>query len=366
MNRSLQLDSLRGLLLILMTIDHLLLWPFNFWQTFYRYSYGPLGFFTAAECFFFISGILAGNLLKNKPDYISKSLPKRLFKLYFANMLGLSILTMSAFLFPDYFYQWGNGFLDDYFLYNPIKVTILAAFFIYLPSFFNILPLYFYFFASLALLNKIVKNSKYIIFTLFCSIILWILGQFALQNKIENYLKPFFPIVDLGWFDIFSWQILFVLAFILGYHQKNIRPFLLYPHKIIIFLVTIFCISCFFIKHKLFLDLDILWLTDIQTLGIIRLLNFLAAAYLIYLILNKYIIFNIKIFANLGNNSLSVFVYHSCLVYYLGAFTNQIKELNLLSKIIIFIMAILSLYLVLAIKKLAKNLPVLNTKAILD
>ena len=365
MNRFTQIDSLRGLLLILMTIDHLLLWPFNSWNTFYHYIYGPFGFFTAAECFFFISGILAGNLVKNKPNYIQTSLKSRLLKLYLANIIGLSVLALSAFLFPQYFTQWGDGFLNDYLLTNPLKAIFFAAIFIYLPAFFNILPLYFYFFASIPLLSKSIKSIKNIIITILCSFLLWIVGQFALQDRIQEYVRYFFPQADIGWFDIFSWQILFVLSFIAGYYQEHIKLILLSSNNIILFFISIFCIFCFLVKHELIkLNINIFYLTDIKTLGPIRLLNFLCAAYIISLIFNKFSFFNINLLAKLGNNSLSIFTYHSCLVYYLGAFTKQIQSLNLVKKIIIFICAVLSLYLVLVIKKLAKISPVYIKKVI--
>jgi len=45
LSRLVQIDALGGLLLIMMTADHLLLWPFNFWPTIYAHAYGPLGFF---------------------------------------------------------------------------------------------------------------------------------------------------------------------------------------------------------------------------------------------------------------------------------------------------------------------------------
>ena len=109
LSRLIQIDALRGILLIMMTMDHLLLWPFNFWPTFYAHAYGPLGFFSAAEGFFFISGLLAGLLLATKPNVILGNLSLRLWKIYIGNFLCLSIFTLSIFLVLSFFVQWGQS-----------------------------------------------------------------------------------------------------------------------------------------------------------------------------------------------------------------------------------------------------------------
>ena len=59
MKRIAALDSIRGLLLLLMTINHLI-WISGGYSLIQTVTLQPLGQFGAAECFVFISGLLAG------------------------------------------------------------------------------------------------------------------------------------------------------------------------------------------------------------------------------------------------------------------------------------------------------------------
>ncbi|PSV14038.1 DUF1624 domain-containing protein [Photobacterium kishitanii] len=59
MKRIAALDSIRGLLLLLMTINHLI-WVSGGYSIIQNVTLQPLGQFGAAECFVFISGLLAG------------------------------------------------------------------------------------------------------------------------------------------------------------------------------------------------------------------------------------------------------------------------------------------------------------------
>ena len=271
----------------------------------------------------------------------------RLWKLYIGNFLCLSIFTLSIFLVPNFFVQWSESEWYRPLLEHPLELTLLAGLFLYLPPFFNILPVYFVFFLSLPLIYFMLKTKK-VIWLLLGSSIIWFLGQFSLLEQIESLVKKFIPLAYLGWFDIFSWQILFVIAVICGYYfgLGKITKFIKSPNKGLIFLNLVFCIVCFFARHGLCLA-DINWKNwvDVQTLGFLRLINFLSATYLITLLLNKTKILQLPAIALLGSFSLRVFLYHSCLVYFLAAFKNQIDGLSNPLKITVFCLSLLSLYL---------------------
>jgi hypothetical protein len=216
-SRFMQIDALRGLLLIMMTVDHLLIWPFDFWSAIYEHSYGPFGFFSAAEAFYFISGLLAGMLLANKPQVILGNLQARLGKLYLANLACIAMMALSGFLAPAFFAQWGNvSWIQDIY-YHPFQIVLLASLFLYLPSFFDILPVYCCFFLLLPLILRLIRADKMGLL-LFFSLSLYGLGQLALLQKISLVLGHVLPRVSLGWFDIFSWQLLFVSAVVAGYY----------------------------------------------------------------------------------------------------------------------------------------------------
>jgi hypothetical protein len=92
MKRIFQIDALRGLMLVSMGVNHMLRQPaFASVSYLQEYTYEPLGFFSAAEGFFFLSGLIAG-IVYGKPilngDFrTSKSRAlKRAREIYVVNM----------------------------------------------------------------------------------------------------------------------------------------------------------------------------------------------------------------------------------------------------------------------------------------
>src|SRR3979409_1075784 len=61
MKRFIEFDVLRGVLLLMMIVDHS---P----SSLRRFTDQPLGFFTTAECFVFVSAFLAGMLFRKRAE----------------------------------------------------------------------------------------------------------------------------------------------------------------------------------------------------------------------------------------------------------------------------------------------------------
>src|SRR6201987_6071688 len=61
MKRFIEFDVLRGVLLLMMSVDHS---P----SSLRRFTDQPLGFFTTAECFVFVSAFLAGMLFRKRAE----------------------------------------------------------------------------------------------------------------------------------------------------------------------------------------------------------------------------------------------------------------------------------------------------------
>lgn len=343
-SRLVGIDTLRGLLLIMMTVDHLLAWPFASWPKFFAHSYGPLGFFSAAEAFFFISGLIAGLLLLAKPELILGSLKTRLAKLYGANLLGLMCIALGIYFLPNFFAQWGESPWIKNFFAHPLEALFLSALFLYLPSFFDILPVYFIFFLSLPFIYGLFQKAQGPKL-LTCSLVIWGFGQYAPWQRISAFLSDYIPLTQLGWFDIFSWQLLFLLGVMSGYFSQKLKSILETIPTYVTVVATAFCLICFACRHYFLLEDPRFapWI-DVRTLGPLRLANFLVAAYCISSIVRKATLFNVPSIAFLGRWSLPVFLYHSCLVYFLGAFTTEITALPLALKALVFSMAIASLW----------------------
>src|SRR4051794_21849559 len=95
--RDIRLDALRGLLLVVMTMDH-------FPSSFFELTYESLGYITAAEGFVFLAGLVAGQVYCRYSSYENRqSLLKRALKragiIYTFNVLTFISLLLLAVLF---------------------------------------------------------------------------------------------------------------------------------------------------------------------------------------------------------------------------------------------------------------------------
>ena len=108
MKRFVELDVLRGVLLLMMVVNHS---P----SSLRRFTDQPLGFFTTAECFVFVSAFLAGMVFRKRAQKLgfaaarSSSIQRagriyraHLVTLFFAFVLG-SFFSMNG----SAFYIWG-------------------------------------------------------------------------------------------------------------------------------------------------------------------------------------------------------------------------------------------------------------------
>ena len=103
MNRINALDGIRGILLVVMTINHLI-WVSGGQTMLQLFTLEPFGQFGAAEGFILISGLLAG-LVYSQPKYSYKQLKEkaflRAFEIYKYHIVSLVALffVMVTFLF---------------------------------------------------------------------------------------------------------------------------------------------------------------------------------------------------------------------------------------------------------------------------
>lgn len=343
LKRSLTIDSLRGLCLLMMMFDHLLLTPFNSWQTLYQHSYGPLGFFSAAEMFFFIAGLVIGFILVGKPHLV---LTARIKKIYLANLLAILFFGLLLKLFPYFFSAWNEagkfaGFIDSWW-----ETLFLSGVLLHLPYFFDVLPLYCLFFFFVPVIARLLQQQK-LARLLSVSLLSWLFGQLSPASRFEAFIDPFFTHQKLPWFDPFSWQLLFVIGIVVGYaYQSNTYSRFFKPSRMALWFVGLFLATCFILRH-IYTD-ELFFLTpfiDVKTLGPLRIVNFFAAAYFCFAILKGKKWFEVPSLAYLGRSSLVVFTYHAFLIYFLDVFEMSIKGMPLVSQIAIFLLALLSLWL---------------------
>lgn len=320
MNRYLTLDFFRGVLLIIMTFDHitdrLITWGF--------------GYFSAAEGFVFLSGIVAGIVFSNKQvtlgnKAVRRYLFRRAFKIYQFHLLCLLILFILVQInFSNYNAFW--EITDFQLVDKPFLIFLLSIPFLYLPFQIDILPMYCVFILVSAVFFNLDSMRKRTIF-LILSFVLWLINSFGLSKEIANYLLIYIP-VALGKFEMCAWQFLFFLGVFIGHLQS--RDKLSSINKLPVFILALFVAASALIMKRITLDeiyLGSINLTGIHALGVIRLMNFLSIVYIIYyLSANYYKGLQQRLINILGQNSLHVFVYQTIMIIILIPYSYKYFE----------------------------------------
>ncbi len=205
--RDLRLDLLRGLCLFKMVFDHL-------WHT-PLHKYGLwIGYVSAAEGFFFISGVVVGivhgrRMFDNGLRTTSRSLLTRALNLYLANLalvLGFASLE-SAGLIP------GRGFFR---MWQP-SFHWLGVFELNQPYYLQVLPRYSVFLAFTPLALWCLRNHR----------TAWVaavsLAGYGLNLALGGTLCRHMP-ATFGsfYFPLAPWQLLFFAGLILGFHRQRL------------------------------------------------------------------------------------------------------------------------------------------------
>lgn len=348
MQRDLRIDTLRGLMLVIMLITHIRWFAFPIALAIYQ----PIGFVTAAEGFVFLSGLVAGivytrtRLIKgNSALWIRAFTRARDIYLYhmFVFVALLIISTQSAQISES----WAR-MATPLFFQQKFTALKLGAILLFQPILLDILPMYCVFvIATPFLINQITHRRGH--WVLLLSTAMWLSAQLGLTGKISGLISYYLPI-KMGFFDILAWQLLFVTGLIVGFWQyTRTKPLLSSNYRIILFITSAVIASILFIQ-RLGLKFDFYFipnvkiLTDKFSLAPLRLLNFMVVAYLTSVITTRFKnLFTWRWLSFLGQHSLQVFSFHVLLVYALRTFHDQLVLMNEALKTFIVIALVLSL-----------------------
>ena len=356
MKRSAQLDFFRGLLLIVITIDHAL--TYN--NIIKRFTYEFIGWVSAAEGFVYISGLTAGLVYYHKyvekgEQHVVKAARNRVVTLYKYHVALLSfafLIVISNFYITEYWAQY-YGYLFQ----KPLLSIILSSALLYQPMFMDILPMYTIFVAFIPLLVKCF-NRGLVWRVLAASIAVYAVGALIHPYHIVDALISN-KNIQTGFYNLLCWQLLFVLGAISGYMFYNNRTQKLINNTYILYTCVFIAFTLFVEKNLHFgiADVNIERLTEKLGLGIIRLVNFLVLCFLVIHVasrnkswfVNKYICY-------LGKYSLEVFSFHIILILTfmpLKVYLNNIYTIKLtdnfylypLSSLFILFLLVPALYL---------------------
>ena len=321
-----ELDALRGLLLIGMTLTHL---PTHASY----YSYQPLGFVAAAEGFILVSALLTGRIYgrifeKQGIGSVIRKLGSRATKLYSYHLALLAVaFTVVAAIAVHTQQPALQGLLDFYLVHRAAAVWSSVAL-IYCPPLLDILPMYIAFLLLTPLPLYIGRRWGWRL-ALAPSAMIWLAAQFGLRETIYAHVVRWtglsVPLQNLGAFNLYAWQFLWIFGLWMGAGatERVARRLTSRWMVAISFLVTAaffvmrFHLLPYFSAHPV--DQGPTWLLfDKWHLGVLRMLNF-AALGVLFAAARPYLArwLAVQPLVLLGKSSLEVFCVH--LLFCFGA-----------------------------------------------
>jgi len=218
MERRLELDAARGFMLVWITLTHLPTLASVF-------ANQPFGFVSAAEGFILLSALFSGRIyyrLAQRDGYpaMRARLWMRTLRLY----LYHALLLCFAFVVDVRLAAHGNrpglhNLLDFYFAVGPRHAILDAVFLIYRPPLLDILPMYIFFLLLTPVVLTVASRVGWKPI-LAVSGLVWLGAQFGLRvaayNLLVRSLHVTVPLNEMGSFDLWAWQFLWLIGLYLG------------------------------------------------------------------------------------------------------------------------------------------------------
>jgi hypothetical protein len=275
MKRFSEFDILRGVLLLMMSVDHS---P----SSLRRLTDQPLGFFSTAECFVFVSAFLAGMLFRKRAEKLGfaaacSSSIHRAGRIYRAHLVTLAF----AFVLGSFFLSELPGIRNmlDRYLMDPWAAIAGSLALLFRPPLMDILPMYVLFsFLTPAAFGAAQRWGWKTV--LLVSFSVWIIAQTQVREIFVTACKDL-PFVQLGPFDLLAWQLLWVGGLFIGQRFLEKRALLLPSHllRTLLVLSAIAFLSWRWISITSGPEpMTETWLFDKWHLGPLRLINFALAA----------------------------------------------------------------------------------------
>lgn len=212
-----QIDALRGLMLVLMTLTHL---PTRFSSP----AGQPFGFVSAAEGFVLLSGFMAGMVYTSRErrdgaPVMRDAFYKRVFKIYLCQAALLLFLFSFIALIGVVGQQDAIRNLVSFYLTHPLPALFGGLLLVHNPPLLDILPMYILFMlASPILLVHGLRQGWSAILAV--SVALWLGAQFGLGQVLYEAAVVAtglpVPFQETGAFQILAWQFLWVMGLWMG------------------------------------------------------------------------------------------------------------------------------------------------------
>ncbi len=309
-----ELDALRGLMLVLMTLAHL---PTKAQVV----TNQQLGFVSEAEGFIFLSAFLAGRIfgrIANESGFaaVMKRLWTRALRLYGYHLFLLGIAFTVVATMAIHTKRPGLEGLLDFYLAHPIHAVCSAVLLVYCPPLLDILPMYIIFLLATPVALYVGSRWSWKL-VLVPSGLIWLLAQFGLRTTIYANMVQLtglqIPLNEMGAFDLLAWQFLWASGLWIGAGRPE-SIFKVLTSKLSVITALLVAAAFFLLRHPILnVQFDALWsgLIDKWHLGALRLLDFSSFA-ILFAVSRPWLArwFTISPLLLLGKASLEVFCAH--------------------------------------------------------
>lgn len=299
-------DALRGLMLVMMAVDHI---PSDLQIA----TDHVFGYVSAAAGFVFLSGLMGGwvyirHRIREGAEANRRKIHARAFVLYKTHLLTFLLIfigTIGCTLATGSPPHAAPPLMAN----QPWAALAIAPTLLYQPGLLDVLPLYCLFLIGLpGLLSALERGRHKLILTL--SFTGWLL---------TNLLQSQHPIaagwINLGAFNFGAWQFVFVSGVVFGFAWAQGKTLLPQPHPLLITLMLSLAGWLWAIRHGYatvpWSHDTFVWLTNKNNVAPLRLLNAAIIAYFFAISLQRFPgFFQVSPLALLGRNSLPVFAVH--------------------------------------------------------
>jgi hypothetical protein len=315
-----ELDALRGLFLVWMTLTHL---PTRFSD----FVNQPIGFVSSAEGFVFLSAILVSRVYFKEAQADASGLRTKLWrrtlKIYGYHLLLLTFAFTVAAAVAAATHRPALYNLLNFYLAHPVVAIVGSVLLIYCPPLLDILPMYvlFLFFTPMLLTAAIRYGWQRI---LVVSGLVWLGAQFGLRELVHSVVVHLthlpIPLQETGAFNLFAWQGVWIGGLWLGAKSAQGDVPMAHLRGQVVAACGVVCVFFVAIRHGwlgAFLTQQSLGMQlDKWQIGPLRVLN-LSAFLVVCYWFRRYLVPLVAIepFLTLGKASLQVFSAHVLFVF---------------------------------------------------
>jgi hypothetical protein len=349
-----ELDALRGMFLVWMTLTHM---PTRISE----WVNQPFGYLSSAEGFVFLSALLVARIYARQaaeaPDALRAKLWGRARKLYGIHLLMLALAFTVVAALAVHSHRPAIYNLLNFYLTHPITALIGAFLLLYCPPLLDILPMYVIFLACTPMLLSYASRRGWR-WPLAASFGLWLGAQFGLKEWLHGPVVALthlqIPLQETGAFNLLAWQSVWIAGLWLGASSAQNRSPLRYVNRPLALASLAVCLFFVGVRYDLFgphlSDEALNFLLDKWREGPLRVINLIAFAMLFYWLRRfVYPVVQMEPFLTLGKASLEVFCAHLVFVFIaLALLFNDVTELHGPTAILALIITFVGLFLLAA------------------